>query len=295
MSIILRALKKIQNQGGEQAPAEARGAEESTPAVSSAAAADESGAAEGAGLPHEAVFGDASQAMPPVSAQLETTKPSRIPRYLIGLIAVLIIIATAWFAHIINFKSGRERDGMQAHAAKSAAADGGTPIEVRIRAPEPATEPSAEPIMKPPAAEAPIVLSLNPPAEQPVKPAAPEARHVAAGQAPEPAELPPAAPPDAGMPIMEPSINLVTAFPAATAIPSEPKEAHLPAGKTQPASVARPELKINAIAWRAQEPKAIVNMQRVYAGDVIEGALVKEIRRKSILFEFKGEEFELRF
>lgn len=68
------------------------------------------------------------------------------------------------------------------------------------------------------------------------------------------------------------------------------KEAEL-----EPVKVGKPELKINAIAWRAEEPKAIVNMQRVYVGDVIEGATVLAIQRKSILFEYDGEPFEVRF
>lgn len=57
----------------------------------------------------------------------------------------------------------------------------------------------------------------------------------------------------------------------------------------------RPELKINAIAWRSTEPKAIVNMQRVYEGDVIEGATVLAIERKAVLFKYEGDVFEVRF
>jgi hypothetical protein len=60
-------------------------------------------------------------------------------------------------------------------------------------------------------------------------------------------------------------------------------------------SQGRPVLKINAIAWRGSEPKAIVNMQRVFEGDVIEGATVLAIQRKAILFEYEGKPFEVRF
>ena len=63
----------------------------------------------------------------------------------------------------------------------------------------------------------------------------------------------------------------------------------------KPKREGRPELKINAIAWRSKEPKAIVNMQRVFEGDVIEGATVLAIQRKAILFEYDGESFEVRF
>jgi hypothetical protein len=57
----------------------------------------------------------------------------------------------------------------------------------------------------------------------------------------------------------------------------------------------RPEFKINAIAWKNEEPRAIVNMQRVYEGDVIEGAKVLAIKRKVVVFEYEGEIFEVRF
>ncbi len=59
--------------------------------------------------------------------------------------------------------------------------------------------------------------------------------------------------------------------------------------------IGRPELKINAIAWRAKEPKAIVNMQSVRVGDVIEGAKVLSIEKKIIFFVYEGEFFEVRF
>ena len=57
----------------------------------------------------------------------------------------------------------------------------------------------------------------------------------------------------------------------------------------------RPEFKINAIAWQNEEPRAIVNMQSIYEGDVIEGATVVAIKRKLVIFEYEGETFKVRF
>ena len=74
-----------------------------------------------------------------------------------------------------------------------------------------------------------------------------------------------------------------------------PPQKSAEAKEPKPEKGGRPDLKINAIAWRSEEPKAIVNMQRVYEGDVIEGATVLAIQRKAILFEYKGESFEIRF
>jgi hypothetical protein len=75
----------------------------------------------------------------------------------------------------------------------------------------------------------------------------------------------------------------------------KPEPAPAPVKEAKPQKKERPKLKINAIAWRSDEPKAIVNMQRVFEGDVIEGATVLAIKRKIIEFEYEGETFVVRF
>ena len=98
------------------------------------------------------------------------------------------------------------------------------------------------------------------------------------------------------LPVEQP---VIAQAPPESVVPAAPvvEPAQPPAAvkEAPPQKPERPKLKINAIAWRNEEPKAVVNMQSVYEGDIIEGATVLAIRRMIIVFEFEGETFEVRF
>jgi hypothetical protein len=92
------------------------------------------------------------------------------------------------------------------------------------------------------------------------------------------------------------SAAMDAAVAAAVVRPAESSAHAAPVMKeAEPEKRGRPEFKINAIAWKNKEPRAIVNMQSVYEGDTIEGATVLAIKRKMVFLEYEGETFEIRF
>ena len=68
------------------------------------------------------------------------------------------------------------------------------------------------------------------------------------------------------------------------------------AGKSLPPEAPSP-VDINAIVWSEEEARrfAMVNLKTVREGDSVMGLLVREIRKNSIIFIFRGEAFELAF
>ena len=57
----------------------------------------------------------------------------------------------------------------------------------------------------------------------------------------------------------------------------------------------RATLKINAIRYSREDPRAIVNLKRVFEGDTVDGAKIVRIERDRIVFEADGAQFTLRF
>jgi hypothetical protein len=212
-------------------------------------------------------------------AGVERHRFGNSPKALLGLIVVLGIFTTGWFVSNIysNLKlaANTKEAGPQADAAQP-------PQAVRASQTMP---PESQPVAAVPSqAPAPVTHETAASAGTGIDAAAVSSRQVARPSA---AELPP---PIASEPKENPSENIVS-----RAKPAEPEPAVRGEKEAKPVKKGRPELKINAIAWRTDEPKAIVNMQRVYVGDVIEGATVLEIQRKRILLEYDGEPFEIRF
>lgn len=242
MSIILKALKKVQNQ--------------------------ESADASMAGSPGSDMDQVASAKASPGQSQPETgDSSSRFgagPKALLGLVLLLGVFSTGWFA-------SRILDNMRSGAADNQASSQAN-VEQIARSVEPAKPPiESAPMAVAPAKTPPAPVETAPPMEAAP---APTPKVIAASVA-KPTPAPPPPPP-------KPKVKPVAPKPS-------------PVKEAKPVREGRPELKINAIAWRAKEPKAIVNMQRVYAGDTIEGATVLAIQRKSVLFEYDGETFEVRF
>ena len=248
MSIILRALKKIQEQEAGQSLA----------SPSAEMPADEKKASTASFVPHTAETERPQMAAPPA-----------VPRHsfgfglkaLLGLLVILGIATTGWFANRIylNLQTGPEiaKEEMPAIAEEPATLEA-----VPVSAPAVAEEPGApQPVPQIAATTFKPQISSASPA-QPVQPA-------------------PAPPPIViEVPIVE---------------SSEPTPSVPVMKEARPAKAGRPEFKINAIAWKNKEPRAIVNMQSIYEGDVIEGATVVSIKRKIVVFEYEGEIFEVRF
>lgn len=303
MSIILRALKKIQNQGlDEQSAVDEQSAREPSDELSfpSELRGPDGFSPAEQGFTLET---DRGAAHPQAADTGIRIKSSKILWMLLGLIAVLGLFATVWFASEIykNFQAG-STGGLQAQTENPSNVEPVGRKPVRTQPAEQAGVPVAESAPKPEGASQPAEQRQE---ETVVQTAAaslettpPPAEQQPAGEAPGPGleesnvptPIEPATP-SAEPPMKEPAdtqIISASTLPHESMTESAPKEGEPQAG-------GRPELKINAIAWRAEEPKAIVNMQRVYVGDIIEGATVKEIRRKSVVFEFQGEEFEVRF
>ncbi|RJP21666.1 MAG: hypothetical protein C4520_09515 [Candidatus Abyssobacteria bacterium SURF_5] len=297
MSIILRALKKIQNQERKQGSASASHA---------GAFVNESPSDMGLDLFREAQeapplqeAGAADRLRPTPAKPIEKIRSSNIPRVLLGLLLVLGLIATVWFASIIqaSFRGGRAAGKETADQTKmvaTAAKEEQTPVQPPVAAP-PETRAAVPPVPgTAPEAASPPALAQEQLAEQPAAPPVPAPQPVeSAAPAPQAEAAIPKEPAAPEYEAVIPTGKEAAAIARASTRPRKQQEAEFASAGEE--EKERPEFKINAIAWRAREPKAIVNMQRVYVGDRIEGALVKEIRRKSILFEYDSEEFEVRF
>lgn len=309
MSIILRALKKVQNQR-----------EKSPPAASAEETAEPKAAGTDANASPPAVEEDTERFddISALAADVQEEQPDPVlgsagkvrhgfgpgPKALLGLLLILAIFTTGWFASKIYLSLNSR--GAATETDSSARAK--QPVEP-IRAAR-ATLPPAEhaPPVEPPPAQQP-----EPPIEEPPAPAQASApRDVTPSQpvhtvAPA-AEAPPQPvasavveePLPAAIPEVEPAMSVPPPLPVAKqdmrqTKPAEPESAPPVEKESIPVKKGRPDLKINAIAWKAKEPKAIVNMQRVRVGDVIEGAKVLAIKKKIIFFEYDGEFFEVRF
>jgi len=247
MSIILRALKKVQDQKAARPPAQ--------PDAESGKLAEP--VRDGpSSQPDEA--STSTRSGPPAASARAAAGHNRFgvgPKVLLGLMAVLGVVTSGWFFSRIYV--------------------GFNP-------------PTAEP----PATNPPITEKLAAPSveQPPPAPAAPAAATTPAAQTARASVSEPPAEPVVDVAGESASARVKPVAQTAEAAPPQREE------KEPAPEVEGPKkLKINAIAWKAAEPKAIVNMQRVYVGDVIEGATVIAIRRKSILFRRDGERFEVRF
>ncbi len=58
--------------------------------------------------------------------------------------------------------------------------------------------------------------------------------------------------------------------------------------------VARPALRVSAIAWDAVSPTAIINNRFVREGDTVDGARVVKINPSSVTMSFAGQSFSIR-
>ncbi len=257
MSIILKALKKIQNQDIEQTPGPALAGEP------------------GLARPAAPFPGKSPAPKRRVAAETATTglRFGGAPRIMLGLIFVLGVFTTGWFVSRIysHFK-------VNAHTLS---------VTKDVNEPTGNAEEATEAESLHQNSTPPVVGKGSPSSTEEIAPATASATVAAATVAPQPVVAPSVAP--AWKPVAE---ERPTSF-------SE-EEAAVPGNRirqkeAQPAKGGRPELKINAIAWKSREPRAIVNMQRVYVGDEIEGAKVLAIQRGSVLFEYGGEPFEVRF
>jgi hypothetical protein len=268
MSIILRALKKIQEQEAGQSLA----------SPSAEMPADEKKASTASFFPHTAETERPQMAAPPA-----------VPRHsfgfglmaVLGLLVILGIATTGWFANRIylNLQTGPEiaseapREEMPAIAEEPARhAEAVAPLPVPG---EPETL-EAVPVSAPAVAEEPGAPQPEPPIA-----AATSEPQISSASLAQPVQPAPAPPP------------IVIEVPVVES--SEPTPSVPVMKEARPAKAGRPEFKINAIAWKNKEPRAIVNMQSIYEGDVIEGATVVSIKRKIVVFEYEGEIFEVRF
>jgi len=283
MSIILRALKKIQNQEYKQPSQEVSGGVETGDMPEPLSAAP-SPLFEGKELRQPAAVGGIfdrhgpAQSHARLSAMREAAaarhRLGNVPKVLIGLIIALGVFATGWFGSniYVNFRGaaiGPTDVGPQVEVAKQEAVTQGASSQ---NLPE---QPPAR--VSPESLTAPVEKAADTRQTPVQRPIAPAAQELASAPG---------------------AIENQSASFENTSVGARPagSEGRRSARKeARPERKGRPAFKINAIAWRAEEPKAIVNMQRVFVGDVIEGATVKAIQRKSILFEYEGETFEVRF
>lgn len=292
MSIILDALRKIQNQESVETPdkAAAESAEPREPSApgeapgqTSTVSIDEMAAGRGVEPSFATTRMPASQ---PTDAASDTTDErhrfGNIPKMLLGLILALGIFTTGWFVSRLyvdsNSDTSQEIPSVQASAAQPQQVARGAEI------PPPQSQPAAAQ----PALPAPTVpvTAANATPSVPAVPASPVLT-------PRTVSVPSAeSPPQPIPPVVKETRPRSSAAERRSA---RTEESRPPEKEAKTEREGRPYLKINAIAWRAEEPKAIVNMQRVYVGDVIEGAKVKSIQKNSVTFEYKGETFEVRF
>ena len=281
MSIILKALRKVQHQNkqpsGLSAPARAKTADTSRDVSVKSGPGFPAGGrrdiAFAGTLPAHKGFG-----APTISHEDgERHRFGRIPKLLLVMVVAVGMFATGWFLNRIysNFSLVSETSDTTSRVnAGQVPQPQDTPRTVVSQ------ERQVVPVAPQPINPSPVETTRS--AETTAEPAsAPSPQAVQASGIESPPQPPPVKPAE------KPSVSR-----AAVIKPSAPET---PAKVEKEAKPERPKLKINAIAWRLDEPKAIVNMQRVYVGDVIEGATVVAIRRTSILFEFDGETFEVRF
>lgn len=273
MSIILNALKKVQNQEADRGSAGARDASDDK----RSAAADTS---RSRGIFRSAPTVPAGQTGFSAAGDAAEIRHrfGMGPTVLLGLIVLLGVFTTGWFVGRIYLGAKPVSEATVAEAIPETV----EPPKIATAAQAPSVEPAiAEPEQEPP----PAMVESAPVAETPVpRPPAPEPPVVVTSVA--------APPPRPVEPALKPAREEIIVY-----VPKLVAEEPAPAPIKEPRTVekGRPEFKINAIAWRSEEPRAVVNMQSVYEGDVIEGATVLAIRRMTVVLEYEGETFELRF
>ncbi|GAB4347408.1 MAG: hypothetical protein Kow0099_29370 [Candidatus Abyssubacteria bacterium] len=308
MSIILDALKKIQEQkrAASTDAAQTGTAEESASlsAAKQAAHARRMTPAGEVAVPVSAVTTPIRGARPR-TAQATPQRFANAPKLLLGIILILGVFTTGWFLSSIyfNLKSSPTRIGTEAETAlvktNETAVDRGrldapesAPVQTSSEPAQPAatTLPGAS-VAKAVAQEAPQIQEVAAPqaaSTAPAETAVPVGATEEDNRAPGFRETPALAPAPERAASSRSAAPMKETQPAAVVLPD-------PELQAQPGGKGRPELKINAIAWKSKDPKAIVNMQRVYEGDIIEGAKVLVIQRHGIIFEYEGEPFEVRF
>lgn len=122
---------------------------------------------------------------------------------------------------------------------------------------------------------------------------------VAVAALPTEPELPVVEPPATEAPVVEaPPAEI----PAAAPVEAEPTPADMAptpvvaqAPPADPVETLRESLKIHAIRYSPDDPRAIVNLRRVFEGDTVAGARIVKIQPDRILFESGGTQFTLRF
>ena len=283
MSIILKALKKIQEQEAEQGAGRPTG----LPSDDASRLAKPSPRATGKA---SARVGPGSTAFSPTATGRDQPGAYKIgmpapvarqafgfgPKALLGLLVIVGIAMVGWFANsLYHVNLGQ--------ASETSASE--TSVVAEALAPVRAVEETPAPGL--PAALKPIAS---------VSMAAPSAREENARSAEEVAVYEAAVEPVLRAQARAESAAMAAAVAAAVVPPAEPAERAAPVMKeAEPEKRGRPKFKINAIAWKNKEPRAIVNMQSIYEGDMIEGATVLAIKRKIVVFEYEGETFEIRF
>lgn len=291
MSIILKALKKIQEQeAGKKRGAlsgETAAGERSSSDALFASASPQGAREAGAGVVADSSVFQTAKAGKGRFAPPQIEADSFIARYrfgfapkaLLGLFVAVGVVTMGWFGSKIYYLNLKPAPGMAASEMSAAAVEEPAEYARAVEATPAQSEKTASELLPtPPLAD---VEDAAPLETAPALIETPEPQ-VARASVAEPAPLPTPAPPPAA----------VATHVAALA---EPEQTAPAMKETAPEKQGRPEFKINAIAWKSEEPKAIVNMQSVYEGDVIEGATVLAIKRKMIVFEYEGETFEVRF
>jgi hypothetical protein len=280
MSIILKALRKVQHQNKRQqsglsAPVRGKTGD------ASRNVSVESGSESRAGRRRDIAFAGklpAQEGFGTPSASREGAERHRfgsIPKLLLAMMVAVGMFATGWFLNRIysNFS-------LVAETSETT-----SPVDAGLEPPPDTTraivtqDRQVVPAALQPADSSPVeTTSLTGTTAVPVSAPTPQVAQASGVESP---------PPPAAEPAERPPVSRGAA--------TEPSVRGTPDRVEKEARPERPKLKINAIAWRLDEPKAIVNMQRIYVGDIVEGATVLAIRRKSVLFEFEGETFEVRF
>ncbi len=308
MSIILDALRKIQDQKAAcLEPADAGTGEDPTSVPDTEQIPTPQVTAEAEKPQAVANERGSTTRRRAVKAQSGSQRFAGAPKILLGIILVVGVFTTGWFVSTIYFnlkstpapvETDTEMALARTHAAENPAnlvnSPEAPPAEVAPELAQPAAA-APTPLPEPPVAEVvqveeavqgrEVVAKVVPIAVSEAVPIVPieDERHI-----PSPEEQAPVSIPERGT-------TSTIAEPVKETRPAPPKMSPESELQVQPGEKGRPELKINAIAWKSKDPKAIVNMQRVYEGDVIEGAKVLVIQRHGIIFEYEGEPFEVRF
>ena len=271
MSIILKALRKVQHQNNEQPsrPSSTASGKDAAapqgPSMGSHSTSSSGGSIPAVSRDRTHAQEDSGAIKPPHEAA-ERHLFGSVPKLLIAVVVTVGMFATGWFLNRIysNFPSVTEtREAKSRVDAGQALPEADAPRGIPPRDQEVVSA-----ALRPAVTDTPAVESATVPVPAP----SPQVARTSVTESP---PQPPA--------------------PAAVPGPSGLEAADHVEKEVKPKEPGRPKLKINAIAWRMVEPKAIVNMRVVFVGDVIEGATVVAIRRTSVIFEFEGETFEVRF